>query len=128
MTQKRRYVSGKRRTRIYKPLHTEPWGFHLGYILLPYGAFYDKTKDFVDAKKGDILRFFNGGDYEIDNVVLIPQDRVCDTLCRMRYGISWQVAFEKWKSYAVLQGYGKDALSTEECLLVFYAKKEAREK
>lgn len=128
MIQGKRFVSGKRRIRVYKPLHAEPRDFHLDYILLPYGIFYDKTKSFVDAKKGDILRFFNGGDYEIDNVALIPQDRICDTLCRMRYGITWKAAFEKWKSYAVLQGYGKEVLSTEECLFVVYAKKESREK
>lgn len=96
---------------------------YLDYILLPYGVFYEKTKNFLDARKGDILRFFNGPEYEIHSVSLIPQDRVCDILCRMRYGISWEVAFSKWLRYARMEGHGKDILSTRECLLVVYDKK-----
>lgn len=111
--------------KIFKPLHEEPGPLFLDYILLPYGMFYDKTKDFVKAKRGDTLRFFNGPDYEIVSVSLIPQDRVCDSLCRMRYGIPWHKAFERWQKYARLEGNGKDILSTKECLLVVYnAKKE----
>lgn len=107
---------------ILKPSHEEPGAFHLDYILLPYGIFYEKTNKFLEAKKGDTLRFFNGPEYPIDSVSLIKQDRVCDILCRMRYGVSWKVAFEKWKSYARLEGYGRDILSTDECLLVVYGK------
>lgn len=107
---------------IFKPSHAEPGRFKLDYILLPYGEFYDKTKKLLSAKKGDILRFFNGPDYQIDSVALIPQDRMCDLLCRMRYGISWQVAFSKWVSYALLEGNGRDILSTKECIIVFYDK------
>lgn len=116
------------RRKIFKPLHRVPGELQLDYILLPYGMFYDKTKDFVNAKKGDILRFFNGPEYEIDSVALIPQDRLCDILCRMRYGISWDKAFAQWKKYALLDGNGHDVLSTTECLFVAYAKKESKEK
>ena len=38
----------------------------------------------------------------------------------MRYGIPWIAAFKKWQSYAVLEGHGKDVLSKEYCLIVFY--------
>lgn len=96
----------------------------LDYILLPYGEFYEKTKGFVNAKQGDILRFYNGPEYSIVSVTLIPQDRVCDLLCRMRYGITWRVAFEKWQQYARLEGHGKDILSKDECLFVVYDKKK----
>jgi len=105
-------------------MHEEPGEFYLDYILLPYGEYYSKTKDFLDAKTGDTLRFFNGPEYEIESVTLIPQDKMCDLLCRMRYGISWKVAFEKWRSYAILEGNGKRVLSTKECLFVVYGKKK----
>lgn len=120
----KRYELKTSRRKIFKPLHEEPGAFHLDYILLPYGQYYAKTKDYLDAKKGDILRFYNGPEYEIDSVSLIKQDRVCDILCRMRYGIAWKVAFAKWQSNAILEGYGRQALSTQECLLVIYGKKK----
>lgn len=106
------------RRRIFRPNHFEPGDFCLNYILLPYGIFYEQTKVFLDAKKGDILRFYNGPDYEIDCAYLIPQDKTCDVLCRMRYGIPWNKAFKKWQSYAFLEGHGRDILSREHCILV----------
>ena len=107
---------------IFKPNHAVPGEFFLDYILLPYGIYYDKTNVFLKAKKGDILRFFNGPEYPIDSVSLIKQDRFCDILCRMRYGISWNAAFDRWLRYARMEGHNKDILSTEECLLVVYDK------
>lgn len=120
MSKSVRFESRKAKQRTFKPNHKEPGPMQLDFILLPYGAFYDKTKAFVEAKTGDILRFFNGPEYRIESVALIKCDKVCDLLCRMRYGISWEAAFRKWQSYAVLEGNGKDILSKEECFLVFY--------
>lgn len=120
MQRGKRLESRTTRRRTFKPPHKDPGPFRLGYILLPYGQFYDTTKDIAAGKKGDTLRFFNGPEYQISSVMLIRQDKLCDFLCRMRYGISIMVAFEKWKSNAILEGYGKDILSKEECILVIY--------
>lgn len=122
MSQGEKLESRKTRRVTFKPNHSEPGAFHLDYILLPFGTFYDKTNKIAEAKKGDKIRFFNGPEYLIDNVSLIKQDKFCDILCRMRYGIPWQNAFAKWQSYARMEGYGKDILSTEECILVVYEK------
>ena len=92
----------------------------LNYILLPYGEFYEKTRSFLDAKSGDTMRFFNGPEVTIESVFLIACDRTCDFLCKMRYGITWDAAFKRWQSYAMLEGHGKDILSTERCILVVY--------
>lgn len=108
--------------RVFKPAHEEPGDFSLDYILLPYGEFYEKTKGILEASRGDILRFFNGPEYEIEFVRLIPQDETCDFLCRMRYGIPWVAALKRWASYASLEGNGKDILSRSECILVVYDK------
>lgn len=106
--------------KIFKPAHEKPGDFRLDYILLPYGEYYDKTKVFLSAERGDTLRFFNGPDVQIDKVLLIKCDAVCDFLCRMRYGISWDKAFKVWLRYARMEGHDRDILSTDKCLLVFY--------
>lgn len=119
-------LPGKRK-RIFRPAHEEPGRFWLDYILLPYGEFYAKTSGFLKAKSGDTLRFFNGPDVEIESVSLINADSVCDFLCKMRYGITWDVAFKRWLSYARLEGNGKDILSRDKCMLVIY-KRDADKK
>ena len=109
--------------KIFKPAHEEPGNFRLNYILLPYGEFYQKTKEFLEARSGDTLRFYNGPDVRIESVMLIACDKTCDFLCRMRYGITWDKAFAKWLSYARLEGHGKDILSRTKCILVVYENK-----
>ena len=104
--------------KIFKPSHAEPGSFWLDYILLPYGEFYSKTRDLLSAKKGDVLRYFNGGEYPIDSVHLITQDRVCDVLCRMRYGISIVAALRKWRDNARIEGNGPNVISDKQCILV----------
>lgn len=120
MTRAVKSESRKNRTRIFKPSHEEPKDFYLDYILLPYGQFYEKTRVFLEAKTGDILRFFNGPEFPIESVTLIKCDKVCDILCRMRYGISWEAAFSRWCRYVMLEGNGRSILSKEECIFVVY--------
>ena len=110
--------------KIFKPSHEEPGKMWLNYILLPYGEFYEKTKCFLDAKPGDTMRFFNGPDVNIESVLLIACDKTCDFLCKMRYGVTWDVAFKRWVGYARMEGHGKDILSRNKCLLVVYAEKK----
>lgn len=118
-------VRSKSKRRTFKPVHEKPGDFHQDYILLPYGVFYERTKGLLSAKAGDILRFFNGPEYPIERVELI-EGRMCDVLCRMRYGISWEAAFRKWQKYATLDGHTKDILSKDHCIMVIYGKEEAR--
>lgn len=113
-------MSPGRRKKIFKPAHELPGPFWLNFILLPYGEFYQKTKVFLSAVKGDTLRFFNGPDVTIDRVMLIDCDAVCDFLSRMRYGITWDKAMQVWLRYARMEGHDKDVLSTKKCILVVY--------
>ena len=108
--------------RILSVNHTNPGEMWLDYILLPYGEFYQKTKGALDLRKGDLVRMFNGPDRAVESVSLIDQDNMCDFLCKMRYGISWKAAFEKWSRYAVLEGNAKDILSTKKCILIILQK------
>ena len=105
---------------MLKPQHELPGKFWLDYILLPYGLFYDRTNKFLEAKPGDTMRFFNGPEVRIDKVILIENPAFCDILCRMRYGISWDKAFQKWLSYARMEGNGKDILDPKKCIMVVY--------
>lgn len=109
----------KTETRIFKPAHSEPGDFVLDYILLPYGAYY-KTAEFLSAKKGDIIRFFNGGGYKIESAALVEDARLCDQLCIVRYGVRWEVAFRKWLSYAKLEGNGRDILVPDKCIMIVF--------
>jgi len=109
---------GKKRT--FKLAHELPGKFKLDYILLPYGSFYEKTNALFKAKPGDTVRFFNGPEVPIVSVRVIPFDGMCNFLCRMRYGIDWEKALEKWRRYAALEGHSKDVISGNECILVIY--------
>lgn len=110
--------------RVFKPKHEVPKDPFLDYIILPYGEFYKDTKGFLEAKTGDILRFFNGPEFEIESVMKIRCDRLCDMLCRMRYGVSWNAVLARWQRYATLDGSGKQIISTEECIMVVYGKEK----
>lgn len=117
----------RKQKKIFRPSHGEPGGFWLNYILLPYGEYYKKTKDFLSAKKGDILRIYKGGDYLIDNVFLLEDIRIIDILSRMRYGVSYKAVLEKWIRYARMEGNGRDIFSTDKCILVLFGTEFASE-
>lgn len=109
------------KSKIFKAPHDEPGDIFRDFILLPYGAFY-KTAEFLNAKKGDILRFYNGGDYPIFGVALIESERECELLCRVRYGVKWEAAFSRWLSYARMEGHGKDILAPDKCIMIVFEK------
>ena len=48
-----------------KVAHAEPGEIRLGFVLLPVG--YSYNTDIATAKKDDIIRFIDGGDYRIFN-------------------------------------------------------------
>ena len=115
------------RKRIYRPEHSEPGAFRLNFILLPYGEHY-KTNEFLEARRGDTLRIYGGQDYRIDSVYHITDGQMCDMLCRMRYGIPWSSVLDRWTVYARAQGYGRDALRKNECIMVVYGAVFAQER
>lgn len=109
----------QRKPKIFRAKHSEPGDFRLGYILLPCGYAYNA--DYSNAKKGDILRLFNGGDYRIFSVKKLKISSIeCDILCRMRYGITIKGALSRWQMNAKLEGHGMRAVSEDECLWVVY--------
>lgn len=109
--------------KIYKVYHEEPNEFRWDYILLPYGEFYEKTACILKALPGDTLRFHAGRDAEIKSVLMIDGEVACNSLCRMRYGIPWAAAFDRWSRYARIEGHGKDVLVKDKCIMVMFTYK-----
>ena len=125
MTRARDFDLRSCQRKTYKPQHdapSEPW---MDYILLPYGAFYEKTRCFLDAKKGDKMQFLDGLEVTIDSTMVVEGERMCDVLCRIRYGVKFKVAFATWMKYARLEGHGRDILVPNACIMVLYGKEEA---
>lgn len=106
--------------KIFRIDHEEPNIFRWDYILLPYGQYYTKTSEILNAKPGDMVRFFQGRDAEIKGVRLIEDEILCNVLCRMRYGISWTSAFSRWRKYAILEGHSGGVLLPNKCILVAF--------
>ena len=102
-----------------KLAHAEPGDIRLGFILLPVGYAYNA--DIAAAKKGDIIRFVDGEDYRVFNVLKMKiKNPVTKTLCLIRYGITLDGALMRWKSNAKMEGHGMNVVSDEECLLLTY--------
>lgn len=120
-------MEGARRIKkTFKINHTEPGEFRLGYILLPVGYSYNAA--IAQAKKGDTLRLFDGGEYPILVVRKMKmKDPNTDILCRMRYGITLKGALMRWKNNARLEGHGSQVVSEDECLWIIYADREDTE-
>lgn len=113
-------MSQEAKKRMFKAQQELPRDFFLNYILLPYGEYYEKTRVVLDAQPGDTLRFFNGADMVMEKAILIPCGALCDYLCKMRYGITWDKAFQKWLRYARMEGHSDGIFSRKKCLLVFF--------
>lgn len=100
--------------------HEEPNSLKCDYILLPYGIYYKKTYDLLSCKPGDTIRFFNGRDAEIKSARVVEDGMLCDDLCRMRYGIPWRAAYDRWVKYAMFEGHGRDILVPDKCILLTF--------
>ena len=103
-----------------KVAHADPGNeVRLGFVLLPVG--YSYNADIASAKKDDIIRFVDGGDYKIFNVLKLKiKSPVTKMLCLIRYGITLDGALMRWKTNARMEGHGMNVVSDEECLLVTY--------
>jgi len=109
----------QRAKRILRCNHLAPGGFRMGYILLPYGYLYNNA--IAEAKKGDTLRFLTGEDHKIFAVRKVKFNSAeTDLLCRIRYGVPKEGVMQRWKTNALIDGNGENAISDDECLFVVY--------
>lgn len=90
------------------------------FVILPFGG--RLNADLAAGRVGDHICFSDCGEEfsitAIDRLSL--RSRVADELCRMRYGVGMRQVYMRWTSTAIYYGYGKDAISKEECLIVFF--------
>jgi hypothetical protein len=113
------YETTKRTTKVFSAKHSEPGSFRKGYILLPVG--YKYNSEWRTAKNGDKLKLWDGGLYTIYAVRRLSLDKPeADILCRLRYGIPLKRCISIWKSNALIEGHGANAISTDECLWIIY--------
>ena len=109
----------KGRKRTFRINHAESGEFRLDYVLLPVGFAYNR--DIAEAKPGDFVRLFNGGEYPIVAVRRVNlKSPNADLLSRLRYGMGIVAVLRRWQSNARLEGHGAKAVSVEECLWVVY--------
>lgn len=119
-----RYQSTTRQKKTFKIAHLDPGPLHLDFVILPVG--YSYNADIASAKKGDMIRLADGGEYPIFSVRKVKSDKpFADLLCRIRYGITLRGCLMRWKMNARLEGHGEKAISEDECLLVVYSKHES---
>lgn len=117
-------VNKKTAKRIkFRAFHDTPRDFHADYILLPLG--YSYNRDFLSAKEGDLIKFGDGKVYSLLRVgILSLKNPATEGLCFARYGITLRKALQIWRTNAFAQGYGRNAVSDEECLIIIYGKED----
>lgn len=109
------------RKKVYKVMHFEPLDYQKDFILLPIG--YSYNSEWRGAKKGDYIRFHDGGTYRIFSVRIVKaHGGLADLLSRIRYGITFAGCVQSWKMNARLEGHSGSAVSNSECLWIVYEK------
>lgn len=105
--------------KYHKVFHDTPRDFHADYILLPLG--YSYNREFLSVSEGSLLKFGDGKVYPLLRCgVLDVNNPATEGLCFARYGITLRKALKLWKTNALAQGYGINAVSDEECLIIIY--------
>lgn len=97
-----------------------PYG---GFVLLPLGL--RLNREIAEAKVGVALEFLGGERARLLSVKTLKcNDLMTSCLCMVRYGnpiVSQRVA---WQRQAVYSGAGVGSVDKDNCLIVFYKKKE----
>ena len=107
------------KSKYHKVFHDTPRDFHADYILLPLG--YSYNREFLSVSEGTLLRFGDGKVYTFLRAgVLSLRNAATEGLCFARYGITLKKAMRIWRTNALAQGYGINAVSDEECLIIIF--------
>lgn len=93
------------------------------FIIVPIGMRYNT--DLQSLRRGHIIQFLDGTEHYVDSVVKIPiRSSIAESLCRLRYNIGILKAVELWKDRVRLKRLDARVMSEDECLIIFYHKKE----
>lgn len=111
---------------IFKVNHSAPGRVYADFILLPLGM--KMNRELLKYKKGDRMKMLDGSVYYILRTGVLRIDNpIVAGLCYLRYGITLKKMMLHWRDSAIAYGYGKNAVSDEECLLIVYGSKEDTE-
>lgn len=111
---------------LFKINHSSPGDVYADFILLPLGL--KMNRNIISYKSGDRIKFLDGKVYYIVSAGILDMDNpVVAGLCFLRYGITLKKLMLHWTESAIAYGYGKKAVSKEECLLIVYGSKEDKE-
>lgn len=111
---------------LFKINHSSPGDVYADFILLPLGL--KMNRNIISYKRGDRIKFLDGKVYYIVSAGILDMGNpVVAGLCFLRYGITLKKLMLHWAESAIAYGYGKKAVSKEECLLIVYGSKEDKE-
>lgn len=102
--------------------------FRLGYhtsrfrsnlIILPIGLYYNR--EIRKIKPGDYVEFSDGVERRVEFALLMPiHGALTEYLCRKTYTGAMQVVMKRWYANALMEGFGRDVIDTEQCLMIFF--------
>ena len=106
--------------KTYRIYHLTPKN-HKGLVMLPVGAYYNQ--DLQQARQGDFIMFDDDdkNKYRIERVAQLDlNSQIAVLLAGYIYNSTLQSIFVRWRSTAVIQGFTKNAVSTNKCLVIEY--------
>lgn len=107
--------------KVVRVLHLAHIKEDKGLALFPIGGRYNK--DLAELRKGDFIQFESGEKFEVVSVALLNlHSAIAEQLCRYIYGHSLKTVTSRWGHNAVLEGFPRDCVSTEQCIQVHYKK------
>lgn len=106
--------------RIFSVSHRPVKEYNIDFILLPLG--YRYNTEFLEAKTGDIIQFFDGEKHMIYSVGSISsKTKVADILSVACYGKPIMRVKQLWRNEMVKLGHREDSI-TDQILVIGYGK------
>lgn len=90
-----------------------------GLALFPLGERYNR--ELSELKKDDWIRFQSGEQFPVVSVAKMNlQSAIAEFMCRYIYGKPLARVVSQWGYNAVAEGYSRDAISFDQCLIINY--------
>lgn len=90
-----------------------------GLALFPFGERYNR--ELTQLRQGDVIQFESGEKFEVVAVTVMNTDSaVAEFMSRYIYGRPLSVVKSQWYNNAVLEGYPRDCIRADQCLIIYY--------
>ena len=105
---------------VAQEYYSGPYG---GFAVLPLGLRINR--DIEEAETGSAIEFSGGERARVLSVKRVKcNDPMTSGLAWVRYGLNVKDLRERWRREAVYAGSGVKAVDMDECLVLFYKRKE----